>query len=78
MKKTKKKKQKVYYDKKSDILWLLVKSGPELEYKEIAPGISVELGKNGELLGIEILNASKVIKPLLVNRNGRNALYPQA
>lgn len=63
--------QKVYYDKKSDILWFLIKSGPEVEYKEIAPGISVELGKKGELLGIEILNASKVISPLL---NGRQAL----
>lgn len=75
MKKTKKSKQKVYYDKKSDILWFLVKSGPELEYKEIAPGISVELGKKGELLGIEVLNASKVIKPLLSGGNGQSALY---
>lgn len=65
MKRTKKNKQKIYYDKKTDILWFLVKSGPEFEYKEIAPGISVELGKKGELLGIEILNVSKVIKPLL-------------
>ena len=65
MKQTKAKKEKVYYDKKADILWLLVKSGPEFEYKEITPGVSVELGKKGELLGIEILNASKVIKPLL-------------
>ena len=65
MKKVKKIKEKVYYDKESDILWFLVKSGPELEYKEIAPGISVELGRNGELLGIEILNASRTIKPLL-------------
>ena len=65
MKKTERKKEKIYYDKKSDILWVLVKSGPEFEYKEIAPGVSVELGKKGELLGIEILNASKVIKPLL-------------
>ncbi|MBI2431187.1 MAG: DUF2283 domain-containing protein [Candidatus Levybacteria bacterium] len=58
-------KQKVYYDKESDILWFLVKSGPEVEYKEIAPGISVELGESGELLGIEILNASKVLNPIL-------------
>lgn len=71
MKKSRKTKQKVYYDKKSDILWFLVKSGPEVEYKEIAPGISVELGKKGELLGIEILNASKVITPLL---NGKQVL----
>ena len=65
MKRTKIKKQKIYYDKKADILWFLVKSGPEFEYKEITPGVSVELGKKGELLGIEILNASKTIKPLL-------------
>lgn len=65
MKRTKRIKQKVYYDKKADVLWFLVKSGPEFEYKEIAPGISVELGEKGELLGIEILNVSKTIKPLL-------------
>jgi len=65
MRKIKKNKQKVYYDKKSDILWFLVKNGAEIEYKEISPGVSVELGKDGELLGIEILNASKVIKPLI-------------
>lgn len=64
MRETKKMKQKIYYDKKTDVLWFLVKSGPEFEYKEIAPGISVELGKKGELLGIEILNASKVLIPL--------------
>lgn len=65
MKRTRKNKQKVYYDKESDVLWFLVKSGPEIEYKEISPGISVELGKKGELLGIEVLNASKVLVPLL-------------
>lgn len=57
--------EKVFYDRKSDALWFLVKSGEEEEYQEIAPGVSIELGKQGELLGIEILNASKIIKPLL-------------
>ncbi len=57
----KKTKQKIYYDKKTDVLWFMVKSGPEEEHKEVAPGVSVELDKNGQLLGIEILNASKVL-----------------
>lgn len=57
----KKAKNKIYYDKESDALWLVVKKGQEEEYKEIAPGIGLELGKNGEVLGIEILNASKVL-----------------
>lgn len=55
------KKSRIYYDKKSDALWILVKSGVEEEYKEVAPGIGVELGRNGELLGIEVLNASRVL-----------------
>jgi len=57
----KKAKKKIYYDEKSDALWIFIKSGHEEEYKEVAPGINVELGKNGELLGIEVLNASKVL-----------------
>jgi len=63
-----KQREKIFYDKKSDVLWLLIKSGIEEEHQEISPGISIELGKKGELLGIEILNASKVLKPLIDNR----------
>ena len=65
-------KQKIFYDKKSDALWLLVKSGAEYEHKEISPGVSVEIGKNGELLGIEILNASKVLGEKIAGRSGQN------
>lgn len=57
----KKIKQKLYYDKDTDVLWFYIKSGAEEEHKEIMPGVSLELGENGELLGIEILNASKVL-----------------
>ncbi len=57
----KKIKNKIYYDSKADALWLLIKKGVEFESKEVIPGVNVELGKNGELLGIEILNASKVL-----------------
>lgn len=54
----------VYYDNQSDTLWFVIKEGAEDEYREVAPGINVELGKEGELMGIEVLNASKVLKPL--------------
>lgn len=57
----KKTNQKIYYDKKTDVLWLNIKSGAEEELREITPGVSIELDKNGEVLGIEILNASKVL-----------------
>jgi len=52
---------KIYYDSKSDASWLLIKKRVEVESKEVAPGVNVELGEKGELLGIEILNASKIL-----------------
>lgn len=70
MKKTSK---KIYYDKKSDALWLLIKSGFEEEVKEVSPGVNVELGKNGEILGIEILNASKVLGGLDIKSTSSNS-----
>ena len=65
----KKPKDKIYYDKKSDALWLLIKSGVEEEVKEVSPGVNIELDKNGELLGIEILNASKVLGEKISKEN---------
>lgn len=69
MKKNKETKQAIYYDKKTDVLWFLLKSGLEEEHREIAPGVSIELGKKGELLGIEILDASKILQGIMNNRN---------
>lgn len=65
----KKTKQKIYYDKKTDVLWLMIKTGPEDKHQEVAPGISVELDKNGQLLGIEILNASKILGSKLTDKS---------
>ena len=55
------KKQKISYDKKADVLYFFLKEGSEEQYKEIAPGVGLELDKKGDLLGVEILNASKVL-----------------
>lgn len=61
----KKTNQKIYYDKLTDVLWFNIKSGIEDSYKEVTPGVNLEFGNKGELLGIEILNASKVLGPKL-------------
>lgn len=53
------KKLKINYDSQSDVVYLVVKKGYEEVHQEIAPGIFVELDKKGDLIGIEILNASK-------------------
>lgn len=54
-----KKNGKYYYDKKSDSLYILIKEGEEEGFEEIAPGINLELNKNNEIIGVEILNASR-------------------
>ena len=67
--------QKIYYDKKTDVLWFLIKSGPEETHQEIAPGVNVELNKKGEVLGIEILNASKVLCTKLSLKTSNPLVY---
>jgi len=53
------------YDFKSDVLYLGIKKGIEEEFIEISPGINVELDQNGQVIGIEILNASRILKSVI-------------
>jgi uncharacterized protein YuzE len=57
-------KLQVYYDRELDILYFAQK-GQEEEVVEISPGVNLELGANGELLGVEILNASSLMKGVI-------------
>lgn len=59
-----KQKLSVRYDRRSDVLYLGAKRGIEEEFVEIAPGVSLELDEKGKAIGIEILNASKILKPI--------------
>jgi uncharacterized protein YuzE len=54
----------VHYDKKIDVLYLS-REGEEEEVEEIYPGINLELDKEGKIIGIEILNASTILKDAL-------------
>jgi uncharacterized protein YuzE len=55
---------KVFYDEKEDILYL-AKEGQEKEVIELAPGINVELDNGGQLIGVELLNASALLKDVI-------------
>ena len=55
----------INYDPKSDVLYIGVKKGVEEEFVEISPGINIQLDSNGQVIGIEILNASRVFKPIV-------------
>lgn len=55
-------KPQVNYDPKADVLYIVAKKGKEEEFVEIAPGINAELDENGKVIGVEILNASRILK----------------
>ena len=50
-----------YFDKE-DVIHLAITDEPEGGSVEISPDITAELNDKGELIGIEILNASKFIR----------------
>lgn len=54
----------IHYDRKADVFYIGIKGGIEEECVEMAPGINIEIGENGEVVGIEILNASKILRPV--------------
>jgi uncharacterized protein YuzE len=50
------------YFKDGDVLHLLISEGPEAGSVEISPNVTAELNTNGEIIGIEILNASEFLR----------------
>jgi uncharacterized protein YuzE len=50
------------YFEQEDILHLVISDEPEHSGIELTPNITAELNKDGELIGIEILNASVFIR----------------
>lgn len=55
-------KTKMAYFEKEDILHLAISDEPEGGSLELSPNITVELNGKGELIGIEILNASDFMR----------------
>lgn len=54
----------VFFDEKEDILYL-AKEGIEHEVVEISPGVNAELDEKGNLIGIELFNASTLLKNVI-------------
>ena len=55
---------KVSYDEEEDILFL-AREGQEEEVVELAPGVNIELDKSGNLIGVEVLKASNMLKHVI-------------
>ena len=58
-------KSTVHYDPQSDVLYFLVRDGEEERFVEVADGVNVELDEEGQLLGVEILNASRFLRAVI-------------
>ena len=55
---------RVTYDAETDVLYL-ARPGREEQVVEVAPGLNLEPDKTGELLGVELLNASQLLKEVV-------------
>jgi len=57
--------KRIRYSPESDVLYFLFAEGEEEYFEEPIPGVHVEYDEEGNVLGIEILNASRVLKDFL-------------
>lgn len=55
-------KTKLTYFEPEDVLYLVISDEPESNSIELSPNITAEINDKGELIGIEILNASTFIR----------------
>lgn len=60
------KKPKLSYFDREDVLHLVISEGREANSIEVSPDITAELNDQGELIGIEILNASQFVRDTLM------------
>lgn len=59
-------KPQMNYFKSEDILHILLSAESEANSVEIQPNITAELNEAGELIGIEILNASRFMQDVVL------------
>ena len=60
------KKTKLSYFDQEDILHLGISEEEEANSVEVSPNITAELNEKGELIGIEILNASTFVRDAIM------------
>jgi uncharacterized protein YuzE len=55
---------KVFYDEEQDVLYI-AKEGQEQEFIEVQPGINIELDGDRQVVGVEIIKASEILKEVI-------------
>ncbi len=59
-------KTRIRYFEQEDILHLVISDGAESRSLELSPTITVELNEDDELIGVEILDASKFLRDVVL------------
>jgi uncharacterized protein YuzE len=59
-------KARMTYFAQDDVLHLAISDEPEARSIELIPNVTVELNDTGELIGIEILNASAFVRDTIL------------
>ena len=55
-------KTRLVYFERDDVLHLVISDEPEAGSVELSPNVTAELNAKGELIGVEILNASAFLR----------------
>jgi uncharacterized protein YuzE len=67
------------YFEEDDVLHLVISDEPEQGSVELSPDITAELNEKGELIGVEILNASAFIRDsILESMQAKVLQFPEA
>ena len=59
-------KPRMVYFERENVLHLVISEEPEAQSVELSPNITVELNDKGELIGIEILDASDFLRDTIL------------
>ena len=59
---------RVEYDEKADAMYIWLRKAKYDVSEELAENVVIDLDKNGKIIGIEVLDASKNLGKELVNR----------
>lgn len=66
---------KITYDPEVDALYIALRDAPAVDGIDVEEGVSVDLDKDGHIIGVEVLDASKRLTPEeLANLSYENVL----
>lgn len=59
------KKTKINYDKKKDILYIVLRDGNEERFEDISENITIEYDSRNQPIGIEVFKASEFLERMV-------------